>query len=179
MLGGGAIASLALFWAAHLLNQAWSRSYRAETEQRLLALRLRASLDSLSQGVGVFDADKRLTQWNECFQVLLDLRRRWCVPGHPMPRLSIIRLKMAQHSWKARSRSDMAVRGPASRLPMSTSGTMVTNWNTPHADARPGLCLDGHRHDQACPGRTVCARPRKCTRSDNSPVALRMILTIC
>ena len=73
MLGGGAIANLALLWAAHLLNQAWSRSYRAETEQRLLALRLRASLDSLSQGVGVFDADKRLTQWNECFQVLLDL----------------------------------------------------------------------------------------------------------
>jgi signal transduction histidine kinase/FixJ family two-component response regulator len=68
-----AIAILALLWAAWLLNQAYLRSYRAETEQRTLAARLRASLDSLSQGVGVFGPNHRLRHWNECFQTLLDL----------------------------------------------------------------------------------------------------------
>jgi signal transduction histidine kinase len=83
VMGGSALAIVALLWAACLLNQAWARSYRAETEQRVLALRLRASLDSLSQGVGVFDADKHLTQWNECFQVLLDLPKAMVRPGMP------------------------------------------------------------------------------------------------
>jgi signal transduction histidine kinase/CheY-like chemotaxis protein len=83
VLGGGAAAVLALLWAAHLLNQAWARSYRVETEQRTLALRLRASLDSLSQGVGVFDARKQLIDWNTCFQVLLDLPRAMVRPGTP------------------------------------------------------------------------------------------------
>jgi signal transduction histidine kinase/CheY-like chemotaxis protein len=68
-----AVAILALLWAARLLNQAYVRSYRAETEQRALAGRLRASLDSLSQGVGVFGAAHKLRHWNECFQVLLGL----------------------------------------------------------------------------------------------------------
>ncbi|WP_238257943.1 PAS-domain containing protein [Methylobacterium gnaphalii] len=67
------LALLTLLWAARLLNQAWSRSYRVEVEQRALALRLRTSLDSLSQGVAVFGPDRRLTNWNECFRVLLDL----------------------------------------------------------------------------------------------------------
>jgi signal transduction histidine kinase len=62
-----------LIWAAWMLNQAWQRSQRAEAEQRTLALRLRTSLDSLSQGIGVFSADRMLTNWNECFHVLLDL----------------------------------------------------------------------------------------------------------
>ncbi len=38
---------LTLLWAARLLNQAWSRSFRTEAEQRDLALRLRTTLDSL------------------------------------------------------------------------------------------------------------------------------------
>jgi signal transduction histidine kinase/CheY-like chemotaxis protein len=67
------ITILALLWAARLLNQAYTRSYRAETDQRTLAGRLRASLDSLSQGVGVFGPAHRLRHWNECFQTLLDL----------------------------------------------------------------------------------------------------------
>ncbi len=71
--GGAAIAALALLWAARLLNQAWSQSYRFEAEQRALALRLRTSLDSLSQGVAVFGADFRLLHWNHCFEVLLDV----------------------------------------------------------------------------------------------------------
>jgi len=68
-----AIAILALLWAARLLNQAYSRSYSAETEQRVLAGRLRTSLDSLSQGVGVFGPAHKLRHWNHCFQVLLNL----------------------------------------------------------------------------------------------------------
>jgi signal transduction histidine kinase len=83
VLGGAALAIATLLWAARLLNQAWTRSYRAEEEQRTLALRLRASLDSLSQGVAVFDADRRLTHWNECFQILLDLPRVIVRAGTP------------------------------------------------------------------------------------------------
>ena len=68
-----AIAILALVWAARLLNQAYSRSYSAEAEQRKLADRLNASLNSLSQGVAVFGPLHKLRHWNECFQVLLEL----------------------------------------------------------------------------------------------------------
>ncbi|MEJ0046204.1 MAG: CHASE3 domain-containing protein [Rhodospirillales bacterium] len=63
----------ALIWAAWMLNQAWYRATRLEAQQRSLATRLRTSLESLSQGVAVFSADRRLTNWNECFQILLDL----------------------------------------------------------------------------------------------------------
>ena len=73
VLGSTALAILALVWAARLLNRAYARSSHAETEQRTLAERLRASLDSLSQGVGVFGPAHKLRHWNECFQVLLDL----------------------------------------------------------------------------------------------------------
>jgi signal transduction histidine kinase/CHASE3 domain sensor protein/CheY-like chemotaxis protein len=68
-----AITILGLIWAARLLNQAYARSYRAEAEQRDLAQRLRTSLDSLSQGVGVFGPDHNLGHWNESFQILFDL----------------------------------------------------------------------------------------------------------
>jgi signal transduction histidine kinase/FixJ family two-component response regulator len=73
VLTATAIAILALLWAARLLNQAYTRSFSMETEQRILAGRLRASLDSLSQGVAVFGPAHKLRHWNECFQVLLDL----------------------------------------------------------------------------------------------------------
>ncbi len=80
-LAGAALALLALAWSARTLNAAWVRSRLTEEEQRTLALRLRASLDSLSQGVAVFDADGLLTNWNECFQVLLRLPDRLVAPG--------------------------------------------------------------------------------------------------
>jgi len=80
-LGGSLLAVLALLWAARLLNQAWSRSYRTEAEQRTLALRLSTTLDSLSQGVAVFGPDRALTNWNECFLVLLDLPGAMVRPG--------------------------------------------------------------------------------------------------
>ncbi len=81
--GGTALTLLTLLWAARLLNQAWSRSYRSEAEQRTLAVRLRTSLDSLSQGVAVFAADRTLTDWNECFQVLLALPKAVVRSGTP------------------------------------------------------------------------------------------------
>ncbi|WP_375275323.1 CHASE3 domain-containing protein [Methylorubrum thiocyanatum] len=81
VLAGSVLAVLTLLWAARLLNRAWSRSYQTEAEQRDLALRLRTTLDSLSQGVGVFGPDRKLASWNECFQVLLDLPKAMLRPS--------------------------------------------------------------------------------------------------
>ncbi|MEA1834784.1 CHASE3 domain-containing protein [Methylobacterium durans] len=81
VIGGSILAVLTLLWSARLLNQAWSRSYASEAEQRALALRLRTTLDSLSQGVAVFGPDRKLASWNECFQVLLDLPKAMTRPG--------------------------------------------------------------------------------------------------
>ena len=70
-VAGGAIALLLLGVAGRWLAVARQDAAAAEAAQRALARRLRTSLDSLSQGVGVFGADQLLTNWNECFQVLL------------------------------------------------------------------------------------------------------------
>ena len=63
LLAGMATALLALSWAARMLNRAWAHTHRVEAEQRTVALQLRASLDSLSQGVAVFGADHGLSNW--------------------------------------------------------------------------------------------------------------------
>jgi signal transduction histidine kinase/CHASE3 domain sensor protein/FixJ family two-component response regulator len=83
VVGGIVLAVMTLLWATRMLSQAWSRSYAVETEQRALALRLRTSLDSLSQGIAVFTSDFRLINWNECFQILLDLPKAMVRPGTP------------------------------------------------------------------------------------------------
>jgi signal transduction histidine kinase len=83
VVAGTAAAVLTLLWAAWLLNNAWSRSYRAEWDKRKLVERLRTSLDSLSQGVAVFNSDLQLTNWNECFQVLLALPKAMVRVGTP------------------------------------------------------------------------------------------------
>ena len=83
VIGGSGFAILILLAAARLLNQAWSRSYRSEADQRDLVLRLRTTLDSLSQGVAVFGLDRKLKNWNDCFQVLLDLPKAMVRPGAP------------------------------------------------------------------------------------------------
>ncbi len=70
---GTVVAVLGLLWAARLLNSAWLASRNVEAEQRQAALRLRTSFDSLSQGLAVFDADRRLVNWNDCFRTLLGL----------------------------------------------------------------------------------------------------------
>lgn len=81
VIGSSGLAILVLLAAARLLNQAWSRSHKAEIAQGNLVLRLRTTLDSLSQGVGVFGSDRKLKNWNHCFQVLLDLPKAMVRPG--------------------------------------------------------------------------------------------------
>ena len=80
---GTIIAIFALLVAARMLNRAWSRSHQAEAEQRTLVLRLRTSLDSLSQGVAVFGPARKLRHWNECFQTLLELPKALVRIGTP------------------------------------------------------------------------------------------------
>ncbi len=81
--GGTLLAIAGLVWAAATLNRAWSRSWQAEQDHRAVALRLRTSLDSLSQGLAVFDGRRQLTNWNECFQVLLSLPKAMVRTGIP------------------------------------------------------------------------------------------------
>ncbi len=82
-LAGIVIALFALAWAAWKLNASWSKASRMEDEQRALAVRLRASLDSLSQGVAVFGPDGSLTNWNTCFLSLLKLPHDLLHAGMP------------------------------------------------------------------------------------------------
>ncbi len=83
MVGVPMLALLALLWAARMLNRAWTDASRIEAGQRTIAVQLRTSLDSLSQGVAVFDADHALSSWNACFQALLDLPASLVVVGMP------------------------------------------------------------------------------------------------
>ena len=83
ILAAAVVAIAALLWAVRLLNQAWSRSWRAETQQRSLAGRLEAALNSLSQGVAVFGPRHNLRHWNECFQILLNLPKAMLRIGTP------------------------------------------------------------------------------------------------
>ena len=83
LAAGTVLAVLILVRAARLLNQALRRSSDAEGLQRTLALQLRTSLDSLSQGVAVFGPGHGLRHWNECFGVLLGLPGALVRPGTP------------------------------------------------------------------------------------------------
>ncbi len=65
------VGGLLVTWL--MLRRAWGGLKRAESEQRTLALQLRGSLDSLSQGVAVFSADGRLLNWNMRLRQMLDL----------------------------------------------------------------------------------------------------------
>jgi signal transduction histidine kinase/CHASE3 domain sensor protein/CheY-like chemotaxis protein len=83
ILAGTLLSMLILMLAARMLNEAWARTSSVEGEQRDLAEQLRISLNSLSQGVGVFDADQKLLYWNHCFQHLLGLPKSLLGPGRP------------------------------------------------------------------------------------------------
>jgi len=72
-LGGATIAILLLLLAARWLARGRHETAEAERLQRQQADQLRTSLDSLSQGIGVFDAERRLINWNASFRALLDL----------------------------------------------------------------------------------------------------------
>jgi len=82
-LTGTLLGVIAVAWAIRLLNRSWNRSYASEAEQRVLAQQLRTTLDSLSQGIGVFAPDRTLVNWNECFQQLLHLPKPLLRVGTP------------------------------------------------------------------------------------------------
>ncbi|MGI4747023.1 MAG: PAS-domain containing protein [Janthinobacterium lividum] len=75
---------------AWLLFRAWTRLRAAEAQQRVLALQLTTSLDSLAQGIAVFAGDHRLRHWNPSFAELLELPPSLLRAG--MPYGAIVRL---------------------------------------------------------------------------------------
>jgi signal transduction histidine kinase/CHASE3 domain sensor protein/FixJ family two-component response regulator len=78
-LGAGAVAVGLLALSVRLLTGARAQIVASESEQRSLAEHMRATFDSISQGVGVFGPDYRLVRWNGCFPTVLNL-------AEPMPR---------------------------------------------------------------------------------------------
>ncbi|RAI59964.1 histidine kinase [Roseicella frigidaeris] len=72
-----------LLLAGRLLGLARQRLANAEAAQRTLAQQLATSIDSISQGIGVFDAEGLLQRWNPCFPVLLALPEAALRPGLP------------------------------------------------------------------------------------------------
>ncbi len=116
-LAGALLVVLILAWVGRMLNDAWSRSSQMERQQRLLAEYLRASLDSLSQGVAVFDPSRRLTRWNPCFGALLKLPVAVLREGMPYALLAGQFTDPAEHdlleSEEQILRSGAAARGEA------------------------------------------------------------------
>jgi len=74
-LGGAALAVALLALSARFLARAEAQLTESEATQRALAEQLRTALESISQGIGAFDAEGRLVRWNECLVVLLGLSR--------------------------------------------------------------------------------------------------------
>ncbi|ATJ90097.1 ATP-binding protein [Acetobacter tropicalis] len=79
---------LSLISAGWVLDRSSLAAARAEASSRDLALRLRATLDSLSLGVAVFGADGRLWHWNEQLGTVLGLERDFLKFGLPYDTLS-------------------------------------------------------------------------------------------
>ncbi|MFT8586752.1 ATP-binding protein [Acetobacter papayae] len=76
--------------AGWVLDRSSLAAARAEASSRDLALRLRATLDSLSLGVAVFGADGRLWHWNEQLAVVLGLEKDFLRTGLPYNTLSSV-----------------------------------------------------------------------------------------
>ncbi|MCG0994976.1 ATP-binding protein [Acetobacter indonesiensis] len=79
---------LSLISAGWVLDRSSLAAARAEASSRDLALRLRATLDSLSLGVAVFGADGRLWHWNEQLATVLGLEKDFFKFGLPYDALS-------------------------------------------------------------------------------------------
>jgi signal transduction histidine kinase/FixJ family two-component response regulator len=75
VLSGAAFAVGLLAMSARFLGQAQAQLTQSEALQRTLAEQMRTAFDSISQGIGAFDADGRLVRWNGCFTTLLSLPR--------------------------------------------------------------------------------------------------------
>jgi signal transduction histidine kinase/CHASE3 domain sensor protein/CheY-like chemotaxis protein len=87
-LGGAAMAILLLGFAFSLLASARQRLVESEATQRSLAAQLRASLDSISQGVAVFDPACRLLRVNESLPTLVGMPADEARPGLPFDTLA-------------------------------------------------------------------------------------------
>jgi signal transduction histidine kinase/CHASE3 domain sensor protein/ActR/RegA family two-component response regulator len=71
---GGSILAVALFaLSGWLLAQSRRLLLLSEDEQRTLATQMRTAIESISQGIGVFDETGALMRWNDCFVALLSL----------------------------------------------------------------------------------------------------------
>ena len=72
-LGGSGLAVGLLLLGARLLTRSRRQLTASEAEQRAMASQMRAAFDSLSQGIGAFDAGGHLVRWNDRFPRLLGL----------------------------------------------------------------------------------------------------------
>ncbi|WP_231866836.1 ATP-binding protein [Acetobacter malorum] len=81
---------LSLISAGWVLDRSSLAAARAEASSRDLALRLRATLDSLSLGVAVFGADGRLWHWNEQLGTVLGLEKDFLKLGLSYEELSAV-----------------------------------------------------------------------------------------
>jgi signal transduction histidine kinase/CHASE3 domain sensor protein/CheY-like chemotaxis protein len=93
----GTIAILAalvavLATAAVLLRRTLNSFRQAERRADENAEQLRVALDSLSQGISVFDADNRLIAWNACFVELFSVPPIYQVVGTPYA-------SFVRHDW--------------------------------------------------------------------------------
>ncbi|HXA25431.1 MAG TPA: CHASE3 domain-containing protein [Acetobacteraceae bacterium] len=87
-LGGSGLAIVLLAIGARLLTRSRDQLSASEAEQRAMAGQMLAAFDSVSQGIGAFDADSRLVRWNERFTVLLGLPSTLMRPGMPYEALA-------------------------------------------------------------------------------------------
>jgi signal transduction histidine kinase len=80
---GAAVAVALLALGTYLLVRNAGRRLAMLRLQEILSARLRTSLDSLSQGVGVFGPKRQLVDWNPCLGELLRLPAQLLRPGTP------------------------------------------------------------------------------------------------
>jgi signal transduction histidine kinase/CHASE3 domain sensor protein/CheY-like chemotaxis protein len=84
---------VAVLATAAVLLQRSLRSYRAaERRADENAEQLRVALDSLSQGLSVFDSENRLKAWNRCFVELFSVPQAYQVVGTPYS-------SFVRHDW--------------------------------------------------------------------------------
>ncbi len=144
----GVLAFALLVGAGILLNIARRRLSGLLREQRMLADQLRAALDSISQGIGVFDAQWRLERWNECLPVLLELPADLMRVGTAMARSRLTsprRRCTANLFSKPKISCGTAVPAirPTSRWSMSAPGcptAAASSCGAPPSPPEPGSC---------------------------------------
>jgi PAS domain-containing protein len=114
-----------LIIAGVLLRRAF-RSVRA-AEEEANAEQLRVSLDSLSQGISVFDAECRLVSWNHCFVELFAIPEGLLQVGTPYS-------AFVRHDWTDEEGDFLEIPGAARRCTARDDGPM--NSDRLRADAQ-------------------------------------------